>query len=474
MPTKHLSSLLFATGRGFVALAFACSTLTVAPSYTEAAGEDVRILLVGSSLTNGIKPRLKQMIEDSGLSVYIHTENCNACALDVDHAAPGSSARDAIQFDGPWNFIVLQEASPIACDLSQYFRLTNGVGQLYDYAKVYAPGAEIVLYMPHTKCADAGAGCPVDTAALSVIQQMHTDVASDVGIIGTQPPIRIAPVGQAVYEFCNQNSAVGIQTNSEHLTDRGKYLAAMTIYGALFRKDPATVAFKPSYLQGLKDEYEEAAYEPLFNAPRIWNNPMPRQAFVNVSASKYDADKSIFVSAFPYPMPTHQTSIFHNWYYTGFQFLAVGIEPGADVTSAIIYGHVKGGGEVNRPLEIDAELQLPQSDALWTGSNTGYNTFAGGLTTTRHEDQWPANETHFPIIDATTSVQTLVDNPVWAQGKSMTFITRGRLDGFVGNTGIPSRTICSQDGSAAGLCIFPNWPYFPHYAPPQLVIDYEY
>lgn len=180
-----------------------------------------KILLLGNSFTAGLKPKLQSLIRSSGRDVTIVARAANGWTL-ADHAA-SRSTRKRIG-SKVWDYVVLQEQS------LGLFHARYPSARVLD-AEIGKQGSRTVFFMTWR---DAG-------APLASYDSLHGQPGEDVGYvpIAFELDAPVAPVGWAFRETAIEAPEIDLWAgDGHHASDRGRYVAALTLFATIFDESP--------------------------------------------------------------------------------------------------------------------------------------------------------------------------------------------------------------------------------------------
>jgi hypothetical protein len=213
------------------------------------------ILLVGNSFTAGIKSRLRMLARSAGRDVAI-----GVCAGDgftlAHHAASRSSLAKIHSRD--WQTVVLQEQSK-GIDIERY-----PAARVLD-AEI---AGRTVFFMTWR---DRG-------ALLADYDTLRGQPGGDTGYvpIAFELGAAVAPVGWAFRELLVEDALTDLWgRDAHHANDRGRYLAALVLYAAIFGESPVGLWMHPA-LPEEQAYHDQLLVERLvFDDPAQWNIALP-------------------------------------------------------------------------------------------------------------------------------------------------------------------------------------------------------
>ncbi len=452
------------------------------PGASHAAGEDHRILLVGSSFTSGVKAKLKSLIEQTlgeSVSIAVKTDEDQLYFHYQDFLS--NSADQALLAEG-WDWVVLQEQSYGTSRVGFPGYLGANYTDMQDLKGVidqHSPGAAVALFMtweyersgsiPAVACDPARAICP-DWHYLRGDVSCGDATDPENACTGYAPVARtpwvdgpVAPVGQVFRDLGTvvNGDLVAIRgelfgNDKKHASSKGKYTAALTIFlslfGQRFTELPANLWAPGGWDADFVAEVQQAAWDAVREETAVWNNPMAWHVSVPIGASTADASQPLFQN----PIDNGVSLPFTNLVIVGLRFDPVGVPADATIVDAHIDAEARFGGLAAYPIDVESELLLPVDGVpLDRVYGTGDRLPSGtGVGWTWHPDPWSG---WVSVADITSPVQALVNHAAWAEDESMTFLLHGWIDGWTfGGPG--ARDVWSFDGGV----------------PPSLEIDYLY
>ncbi len=179
------------------------------------------ILLIGNSFTAGVKPKLQSLIRSSGRDVVIVAKAASTWTL-ADHAASSSTMK---RIDSKrWDYVVLQEQS------LGIFHSRYGAARALD-TEIGKSGAETVFFMTWR---DSG-------EPLVSYDSLCGQPGEDVGYIpiAFELGAPVAPVGWAFRQTAMEAPEIDLwASDGHHASDRGRYVAALTLYATIFGESP--------------------------------------------------------------------------------------------------------------------------------------------------------------------------------------------------------------------------------------------
>lgn len=222
-----------------------------------------RILLVGSSFSNGIAPYLKYLITSSGNeSPVIDARVVNSWTLEL-HAT--STKTQTIISTGAYDFVVLQEESDAAVDSNYLYNWGYPSIRALN-TRINNAGGSTVLAMTWK---DKGSLLSTYDALKGTVGD--TDGPGSVPI-AFELDLPIAPTGWMFRTAIAQNSAINLwKFDGHHANERGRYFAAMCIFCAIYQTSPVGL-YCPTATKTTKTYDQALANSVVLGANKtVWN-----------------------------------------------------------------------------------------------------------------------------------------------------------------------------------------------------------
>ncbi|HYB99080.1 MAG TPA: hypothetical protein VEC57_08070 [Candidatus Limnocylindrales bacterium] len=376
---------------------------------TLAAGDAhaAKILLIGNSFTTGIKPYLISLIRSSGRDATVVVRAADGWTV-ADHVA---SAKTLAKINSKaWDAVVVQEQS-----LGE-FHVRYPAARAID-AQIAAVGAQTVFMMTWR---DRG-------APLVSYDALRGAPGEDVGYvpIAYELDAPIAPVGWVYREQILNDPDVELWgSDGHHSNERGRYLAALSVYCAVFGESPvglwAPAAFSPAQNESDQRLVEKVA----LSDPGEW---MIRASTL---AAKKAAVRTVVAAAGDDATETMTTaSITGGSALTlgagriaALRFAGVPIAPGATVRSARLEMFPSTGRANSIVIEYAA---VASDDAPPLTAEPGALSKLP-LGATSIVDAPPAfdGSVYNGSVDLAPLVQEIVDRPGWAEGNALTILVQ--------------------------------------------------
>lgn len=184
----------------------------------------MRIFLIGSSFTNGIKPYLQMLIESSGRTATINVRAVDSWTLGYHYTS--TKTMNELK-DGHYDRVVLQEQSD-GCTAAGSYPYIRGFNTI-----IREKGGLPVLMMTWRDRGDA----------LSTYDALKGTVGDTDGPgyvpIGFEIDAAIAPAGWIFRTAVAANENVNLwNTDGHHANARGRYMAAMSVFCAIYGESP--------------------------------------------------------------------------------------------------------------------------------------------------------------------------------------------------------------------------------------------
>jgi hypothetical protein len=200
-----------------------------------------KILFIGNSFTfwkKGLAYHTKQLAGSADPPLIIEADSVVRGGAPLETIWKWSKARESIG-EGDFDVVVLQEDIP-----------EINVESFYEYARKFVAeikeaGAEPVLFM-------AWSYERLGWITMEEIAQAHREIATELGV-------DVAPVGLAWQRALNERPDLDMyDSDREHPSIYGTYLAVNVVYATVFGKSPIGLAYLPSERGGVTEE--EAAF----------------------------------------------------------------------------------------------------------------------------------------------------------------------------------------------------------------------
>lgn len=203
-------------------VAFICLTLLVLSACNRQ--PSARILFIGNSFTffnGGLDKHLK------GLATSSETVSIAIGGYSLEKHLADGNAINRIR-EGKWNYVVLQEQSQIpVVGRDKFYAAVRHFNE-----EIRRSGARTVLLMTWKR---------PDSVVYGVTTKGLADAYST---IGTEIGAIIAPAGLAFANSLSKKPDMGLYSQDGHPTYSGTYLAACTLYKAIFGTSPVGNRYK--------------------------------------------------------------------------------------------------------------------------------------------------------------------------------------------------------------------------------------
>ena len=258
-------------------------TFFVCPNLAAAA--PLRILMVGSSHTWGIKKPLRRVFASYGILATVDVIAPMHGSLLRNRSAALQAIKNGPNPELPYehyDWVVLQENGGLQ-------DLVNWAASLAIRNAAVQRGGDAIYYMTFPTKRDFLTGAYTTVLDRLIDGPCAVPSCPAVGTPpgccrgyatlahATQLNMRVAPVGQSVVDF-DRNPTHGADEiygpDGRHLNAKGKYLAALTIFAAIERALPDSL-WEPLSLAGTGVDYKRVAREAVFGPPtgisHTWN-----------------------------------------------------------------------------------------------------------------------------------------------------------------------------------------------------------
>ena len=231
---------LFTTLLMLVLVTSACASIS-APEPTATPEPPDKILFVGNSFTfwnNGLEHHIEQLAGSANPPLVIEADSIVKGGAPLETMWEYTKARELIG-EGDYDVVVLQEDIP-ETDVDTF----HEHARRFD-AEIKETGAEPVLFM-------AWSYERLGWITMEEIAQAHRDIATELGV-------DVAPVGLAWQRAMEERPELDMyDSDEEHPSIYGTYLAVNVVYATVFGKSPIGLAYLPSEGGGVTEE--EAAF----------------------------------------------------------------------------------------------------------------------------------------------------------------------------------------------------------------------
>lgn len=213
---------------------FVCAVAHAAPVF------DLRVLMIGNSLTYtyNIPGIIERMAAVNGkkIEITLHVAGGKSLMWHWNNRTgkPPVTAQEKIA-DKKWDIVILQDSSQATKD-------TESIGEFRHATKDYLnltrknSNARIILYMPFIRRANV-----TELEAKGVID-VYTKQANSLGIECAPVALSFVRMREMKPEFALLDNQIGLKyafnKHSSHQSPFGSYLAASTIYAAIYNETP--------------------------------------------------------------------------------------------------------------------------------------------------------------------------------------------------------------------------------------------
>lgn len=221
---------------------------TATPTPTTTPEPPDKFLFIGNSVISkngGVNNHFEQLAASANPPRVIKVDEVMMGGATLKTLWEDSPARYLINLlgKGTYDVVVLQEDIPWADP-------ATGVDTFHKYARLFdaeikKTGARPVLFM-------AWSYEQLDWISMDEIAQAHRDIATELGI-------DVAPVGLAFQRAMKERPELDMyDTDREHSSIYGTYLATSVIYATVFEESPSGLSYLPPGRRGITEE--EAAF----------------------------------------------------------------------------------------------------------------------------------------------------------------------------------------------------------------------
>jgi len=217
-----------------------------------------RILIIGNSFTGGVKTNLRFLTRSALRDTYVSVRASDGWTLN-DHALSRATLRRIRSSE--WNVVVLQDQSDgIFTKRYPGARLLHG--------EIGAVGGNTVFFMTWGDREDG----------LDVYDALRGVPGGDEGYvpIALELDAAVAPVGWAFREVLLEEPDAELwSVDGHHASERGRYLASLVLYAAIYGESPVGLWATPKLTaeQVLHDQL--LAERVVFRNPSEWNIDVP-------------------------------------------------------------------------------------------------------------------------------------------------------------------------------------------------------
>ena len=227
------------------------AALLAAPS--PASARDL-ILLIGNSFSSGLRGDFRRIVRSAGRDAAFSVRAVKGYSLEL-HLASGATL-DRIQ-SKPWNVVVLQEQSDgFTSDRYPFARLLND--------EIAATGAR-TMFMMTWRNRDADLADYDSLRGVPDGDEGYVPIAFELGAA-------IAPAGWAFRESVIDDPSVDLWgDDGHHAGERGRYIAALVLYTAIYAESPVGLWFSPHMTpaEALRDQ--QVVESVVLGNPTDWN-----------------------------------------------------------------------------------------------------------------------------------------------------------------------------------------------------------
>ncbi len=235
-------------------------------------GQTKKVLFIGNSYTG--YNNLPQMVADAALSVgdtLIKDKHTPGGARLSDHASNATAMNKINSND--WDHVVLQEQSQLPS-----FGIGQVSNEVFPFAKILCDSIRSnnactrpMFYMTWGRENGDQSNC-ANLSWLCTYEGMDSMLNLRYRMMGEDNEAYVSPVG-AVWHYIRDNHPdIDLYTgDGSHPSIRGSYVAAITFYTTIFKKDPTLITFNSSLDESMANIIKAAAKLIVFDDLQEWN-----------------------------------------------------------------------------------------------------------------------------------------------------------------------------------------------------------
>jgi len=231
-----------------------------------------RILFIGNSYTyyNNLPTMVKNMAASTGDKLDASSYTVGGTSLEEHFANAGTTG--ALK-QGGWDYVVLQDQSQRpALEESYVQEHTYAFAtKLADMARVYSPCTELFFYQTWGRKNGDAANCPT-IPEMCTYEGMDNRLALGYAQMANDNDATISPVGSVRRLMRQLHPEIELYDADEsHPTLAGTYVAAVTFYTVLLRKDPTLITYNTSILSTtVANQIKEVVKTIVYNNLTTW------------------------------------------------------------------------------------------------------------------------------------------------------------------------------------------------------------
>lgn len=252
--------------------------LTINSLYAQ---DTLSVLFLGNSYTSvNNLPQLVQSLSSSAGKTLIVDANMPGGMTISGHVNDATTLSKISQ--GNWDYVVVQEQSQVpTIDYYRYNDMYPALTDLKFLIEQYNPCARIITYMTWGRRLGGQQCDPSNTYCSPVFadfNHMQDSLTSAYTQISNLLNIQCAPVGVSWQNILNDTALVLHSSDNSHPNIDGSYVAALTIYSALWKATASGILYDAGLTPALAQYYQQMSDYTVFNSPEEWNlninNPM--------------------------------------------------------------------------------------------------------------------------------------------------------------------------------------------------------
>lgn len=231
-----------------------------------------KVLFIGNSYTN--YNNLPKMVEDAAFSVgdiLIHDKHTPGGSTLSNHASSNAAMNKINSND--WDHVVLQEQSQLPS-----FGDVQVSNEVYPFAKALCDSIRAnnacsrpMFYMTWGRENGDQSNC-VFLPYLCTYEGMDSMLNLRYRIMAEDNEAVLSPVGEVWHYIRDNHPEIDLYTgDGSHPSIRGSYVAAITFYTAIFKKDPSLISYNSSLDAAMAEDIRNAVKLIVFDNLEEWS-----------------------------------------------------------------------------------------------------------------------------------------------------------------------------------------------------------
>ena len=231
-----------------------------------------RILFIGNSYTyyNNLPTMVKNMAASTGDKLNASSFTVGGTSLEGHFANTGTTG--ALQ-QGGWDYVVLQDHSERPALEETYVQEHTFAfaTKLANMARQYSPCTELFFYQTWGRKNGDATYCPT-IPEMCTYEGMDNRLALSYAQMANDNDATISPVGSVRRQMRQLHPEIELYDADEsHPTLAGTYVAAVTFYTVIFRKDPTLITYNTSILSAtVANQIKEVVKTIVYNNLTAW------------------------------------------------------------------------------------------------------------------------------------------------------------------------------------------------------------